>query len=154
MYNARLNWSPGCFAYRGSDSVITTANAALVTFNALFYDNDAMIPSPSTDIAINSSGIYAVTANIEWAVNGTGWRQLAIIHRANAVDTIRAAQVTNASATANIQMNCAIILSCDKGESIRVQVQQTSGGNLTLNATGYSPIVMVQRISPTQTGKE
>ena len=61
---------PMCRVYRSSDLTSYSSGTA-ITWNAEDYDTDGMFTASSTDITINTAGIYLVVLNIYWTASAT-----------------------------------------------------------------------------------
>jgi hypothetical protein len=59
---------PMCRVYRSSDLTGYASNTA-ITWNAEDYDTDGMFTASSTDITINTPGVFLVVLNIYWTAS-------------------------------------------------------------------------------------
>jgi hypothetical protein len=115
------------------------------TFTALTFDNETLDTAETFDTAglhnpsVNNSrvtapisGVYQVSAGVEWASNATGTRSLALF--LNGVNTgfglsVGSSTMPAPSAGPAIQ-NVSDLVKLSVGEFVEAGVAQTSGGNL------------------------
>lgn len=130
---------------------ITTGTRTALAFNTERFDQFSGAADTQHDTVTNNSrltakyaGVYYVAANIEWASNATGTRNVEI--RVNGTTLIA---VQNSSAlSANVhQQSVSGLYAMAVNDYFEVTVVQTSGGNLNVNVNGnFSPEFMMARI--------
>lgn len=133
---------PACQVYRSSAQSIPTAELTTVTLNAIRYDPYNMFASPK--ITITKPGVYAISANMQFASNATGIRSLRILLNGS---TILGMSQTPASSGATTVITASTINNLAAGDYIELSAYQTSGGNLDVQYTAaVSPNLSVARI--------
>jgi hypothetical protein len=120
-----------------------TFNTASSTPDIGSYDPQGWFDNANDNITIGQAGFYCVTANVAFATNATGRREVTIV-----VNGTQAAS-TNVSAasasTTNLSVSTNLYL--DVGDLVTVNALQTSGGALnTANVAGVFPALSVGRI--------
>lgn len=98
-------------------------------------DTDSMFDAGEADYLItpSRSGIYLISGSVTFPSNSTGIRRVAI---SNSSSFIYDRIITNEELSSNDDpiLSVATIIECD-GDSFGLNVAQTSGGNLNVNAT-------------------
>lgn len=131
----------GASAHRTTAQTIANDTLTLVTLDAEAWDSDAFHSTSSNTgrqtVPTGRAGVYIVTAGINWAGNGTGQRQLRILHK-NAAGTqldmvVVSAPAFNATHYMVLTYGPAVAAATDYFE---MWVYQNSTGNLDLDATG------------------
>jgi hypothetical protein len=140
----------GCRVYNNAN--ISTANASgqAVTLNSEHYDDNNIHSTSSNQsrLTCQTAGKYHIFANIRWASNATGYRNVYL-------------QVTSGGNTFYIAADCvaavnghetdqclSTIWDLAAGDYVELWVLQTSGGNLNIvgGTNGLSPEFGMQRV--------
>jgi hypothetical protein len=119
----------GIKVYRSTDQVISDATTTNVTFNTVLTRHGFADPGASfTTVTAPYAGAYLILSQEEWEANGTN-RRLSWIY-VNGVQRERDTRNGTASNTTGVALPAMRILAA--GDTIGVQVRQTSGGNLNI----------------------
>ena len=89
----------GARVYHNAAQAIATSSGTALAFNNERYDTD-LIHDPATNnsrLTCQTAGKYLIIANIQWAANATGFRQLGIM--LNGTTTIAQQRVLSLNAT-------------------------------------------------------
>lgn len=118
-------------------------NTASTTPNSGSYDPKGWFNNANDSIDIGQDGFYCVTANVAFATNATGRREITLVVNGSSIGSIN---VSAASAsTTNLSVNTNLYLF--SGDQVTVSALQTSGGALnTANVAGAFPALSVGRI--------
>jgi hypothetical protein len=118
-------------------------NTASATPTIGSYDPQGWFDNANDNITIGQAGFYAVTANVAFAANATGRREVAIAVNGASVGSVN---VSAASAsTTNLSVSTNVYLALN--DLVTVSALQTSGGALnTANAAGVFPALSLGRI--------
>lgn len=141
----------GARVWRSTAQTISDSTTTPISFDTERYDNGGMWVSGSpTLLRAVLSGIYLVTASIEWAVNSTGYRHMAVYNTTTSqyviTQDMRTADASNVAG-----MSCAGLVKLDLDDTIRLEVWQNRGGTLNINATAdYTPIFAAHWLGPAQ----
>ena len=134
-------------AFNSADISVASATVTALTLNSTRYDTDNTMHDPvnTSRLVCRSAGRYHISANIQWAGNATGQRQLRIVLN-NSVIIGWVSQLNNGAGIAVIQS-----VGCDytmvATDYVEIQVYQDSGGALNINtAANYSPEFSMYRI--------
>lgn len=126
-------------ANRSTEQVIPDATLTNINFDVEDFDtgglHDTVTNNDRITVPTGEAGLYLVTASIEWALNATGRRQLAINH---SVDGLIARSKTVPTADFDTAQNATALYEMLAGEFFTVEVFQNSGGNLDANPTGLA----------------
>lgn len=160
---------PRCHLVKTAAQAITTAQATDLTWPVIGQDLPAgaametqfdngrpfggtfLKLADSTALVPPIGGLYLVIATVSWEANATGSRRVTIRSDVGAsAVTYGAATVQqsggHAAGTSTIQQACAVIrVPATPGirDAIYIQVVQTSGGNLNVNADSHVQIVKI-----------
>jgi hypothetical protein len=119
----------------GDESIGSSANTPL-TFNTELYDTANMHSGSSSNLTAPVDGVYAVTAEAQWATNGTGVRE--VLLRKNGSATI-AFDTQNAVSTPFTTTQTATTETLlQAGDSVQAQVFQNSGGALVVASPEFA----------------
>ena len=121
-----------CSVYSSSTQSIPNSSHTAVNFNSEHFDTDSMHDTSTNNsrITVKTAGKYMVVANIVFAFNATGQRQVQI--RVNG-STYRGKVFLDAnSATYGNRMNVSAILDLDVDDYVECVVWQNSGGSLNV----------------------
>jgi hypothetical protein len=118
-------------------------NTASSTPDIGSYDPQGWFDNANDNITIGTDGFYAVTANVAFAANTTGRREISVVvngtSRASTNISAASASSTNLSVSTNLYLTV--------GDLVTVSALQTSGGALnTANVAGVFPALSVGRI--------
>lgn len=92
-----------CFATKSASQSINNTTGTTITLNT-YETNDTAMSATSDRITITQAGQYLVTAQVQWASNGTGSRE-AFIRINGSTIFLDTYVVPNASDLTSIQMN-------------------------------------------------
>lgn len=131
--------TPACSVTRTTNQSITNAAYNSISWDSEIFDTDSMFAPTSTNITINSAGLYLLTVQMSYASNATGVRITLLEKNATAAGNgtflcrdIRGA--VNGDATFLTMTTQARLAASD---TIRLTVYQSSGGALnTSNSAG------------------
>jgi hypothetical protein len=142
-----LSGSIGARAYNSANISIPDTTVTALTFDSERWDTDSIHSTSSNTgrLTCTIAGKYLIIANIRFATNSTGTR--AVNLRLNGSNI---AGVTQAGATgSNIcLMHVSTIYDLAVGDYVEVTVQQTSGGNLNVEASSpISPEFMMWKLN-------
>lgn len=118
------------------------ANDTLTTVTASSAISDPWNMSNGTGLRIPVSGAYQLHVDAAWAADGGGYRTVAVL--LNGTELARAQGPSNATVTHNQQVAFRP-RNLSQGDAITVQVRQTSGGALNLNALTLSATYVGRR---------
>lgn len=130
---------PRCRLFHSAAQTLTTATLTVLAFNTERFD--AAAPNAMHDTVTNNSritiptggaGWYLLQANVSFAANATGFRQLQIRHNGA---TVIASAIGPAAASGGTRMNVSTMYRMNVGDYAEVQAQQTSGGNLAVETS-------------------
>jgi hypothetical protein len=131
---------PACRVYHNANQSIPNTTVTVLAFNNERFDTASMHDNVTNNsrITITKAGLYVVTGNVEWPTNVAGERVLSVILNA-ALTTI--AQVRALPNTAErTAMALTTVYKFAAGDYIQLQVYQTIGSALNVNATpNWSP---------------
>jgi hypothetical protein len=118
-------------------------NTASATPDIGSYDPNGWFDNANDNITIGQAGFYCVTANVAFATNATGRREVTIVVNGSNAGSVNvsaaSASTTNVSVSTNLYL--------DVGDLVTVSALQTSGGALnTANVAGVFPALSVGRI--------
>jgi hypothetical protein len=118
-------------------------NTASATPDIGSYDPNGWFSNADDWIEIGQDGFYAAAANVAFAANTTGRREVAIVVNG----TIRASTNVSAASASTTNLSVSTNLYLSFGDQVTVNVVQTSGGALnTANVAGVFPALSVGRI--------
>jgi hypothetical protein len=141
---------PRCRLTHSAAQSTTSGTPLALAFDTETVDSGGMHSTSSNTSRITvpsgGSGMYLLGANIEFAANATGVRDLNI--RLNNSTIIGSARATSASGTTPTRLTVTTIYPLNVGDYVEAVVNQTSGGNLNLNsAAEFSPIFFAQWVA-------
>lgn len=143
---------PRCSVSRSTNQSIAenTANV-LISWTVEDYDVGSMFAATSTTAATIPSGwggLYLITANIQWAANGTGYRSMQI--NTSGSERVRHTIFPVGSGPAT-RMGISYIANLAAGATVTIGLFQNIGGGTALNieATAHMPSCQVHFLSPT-----
>jgi hypothetical protein len=138
----------GCKVNRSAAQSINDSTSTLISYTAEDLDFGAWFPGSGTTVTVpagaipsgyTSIALMAVARTI-FASNGTGWRRLIILKNGGQEDGMSVSAITGDTTDLGIVS----FMTAVAGDTITVQVYQTSGG--ALNSTGNK--LSVVRFAP------
>lgn len=118
-----------------SATATTTATNSTVAMTTVEYDPWNMTDAAGTGLTIPATGLYAITGFQTYAANGTGFRQITLRRNGSNLESVRLPTTTASNPIVNLTMPGYPLT---KGDIISMIGQQTSGGNLNMNAASLS----------------
>ena len=120
---------PRCLLNHNLNQTIANNTITALLFNQEIADNDSMhsLLSNTSRITVNTAGVYALTAAVQFDGNTTGVRTVSIVM--NGSDTLVTQDAENLG-TNSIKLNVATLYYLDVNDYVEVRVRQDSGGNL------------------------
>jgi len=118
-----------------SATATTTATNSTVAMTTVDYDPWNMTSTAGTGITIPVGGMYAITGFQTYAANGTGFRQITLRRNGSNLESVRIPTTTAGNPIINASMPGYPL---NKGDIISMIGQQTSTGNLNMNAASLS----------------
>jgi hypothetical protein len=94
-----------------------------------------MTDTAGTGLTIPATGLYAITGFQTYGANGTGFRQITLRRNGSNLESVRLPTTTASNPILNLTMPGYPLT---KGDIISMIGQQTSGGNLNMNAASLS----------------
>lgn len=124
-------------ASRVTNQSIPNNTVTLATYTTEDFDNDNMInlAGSTTNVVVQTAGLYLVTGSATWATNAVGVRETAILKNGTLVAGFRAA---NNGAVLGSGTPCTHLVSCVATDILTMQVFQTSGGALNVTSSVFS----------------
>jgi hypothetical protein len=125
-------------ASRNAALAIPTATDTYVTLNVEDIDTDGCFAATSDTITIQTDGVYQISATAVFASNATGVRALNVLRNATTFDLtkgIASAYTPVAGASLAVVLSCSTCFAMTAGDTLRMAVYQTSGGNLNVGDT-------------------
>jgi len=128
----------------------TTATNSTVAMTTVDYDPWNMTATSGTGITIPVAGMYAISGFQTYAANGTGFRQITLRRNGSNLESVRLPTTTAGNPIVSLTMPGYPL---NKGDIISMIGQQTSTGNLNMNAASLS-VQYVGRRRTTGTGAD
>lgn len=124
---SQLN-APACIVTRSTAQTgIVTATPTAITFDTEAFDNAGMFTAPGTTITITRAGNYDIFGYCAIESNATGYRRLLIEQNGGgSYVVIDQRPAVSGDAT---HMTIGTMLPCALGDTLKLFVDQTSGGN-------------------------
>ncbi|ADQ06522.1 hypothetical protein Calhy_0785 [Caldicellulosiruptor hydrothermalis 108] len=123
---------------------IPNATETKLSFNTVIIDTDNIYnAADTTKFVIKTAGKYIFMATVEFAMNSTGFRQIAI--KKNGINIVVHRHPATTSELTIISC-CSPVISCSVNDYIEVYVYQNSGGALSINVPPYAPIFSGLRV--------
>lgn len=139
----------GARVYNDAAISIPTSTVTTLTFNQERYDTGALHSTSvnTSRLTAPRAGKYMVTANVEFAANATGYRQMYVVQNAVNIIASDLNPVSNASVVTHLCVSTLIDLAA--ADYMEVVVAQTSGGALNVNSVArFSPEFAMQWMAP------
>jgi hypothetical protein len=140
----------GARVFNSTNTGITSGSVLVLTFNSERYDTDN-IHDPSTNpdafrLICRTAGKYLIVANVEWAPNASGTRQITI--RLNGATGIGAVMSPASPAGLPTKQIATTIYDLAVNDYLELAVYQDSGGLLDIvSSANWSPEFMMSRIA-------
>jgi len=133
-------------AYRTANQSITNNTETPVQFDNESYDTDTMHDNVTnnTRITFTTAGIYSISGNVVWAAGAGGRRNVTV--KLNGT-TYLVQQELPLSSTNDASGSFSLQHSFTAGDYIEVNVYQSSGGAINLNAAGSPCYVSAFRVA-------
>jgi hypothetical protein len=134
---------PCACVYHSTTQSITSGPLTVVAFDSERFDTDTIhdTVTNTSRLTCKTAGVYQITAQVDWAVNATGYRQTAI--RLNGTVYI-AQNMTPAAATANTNHTPTRFWSMAVNDYVEVVVSQDSGVSLLVGGSLPVEFMMVR----------
>jgi hypothetical protein len=142
----RASVTPGAKVYNNANISLSNGVGANLTFNSEFFDTDGFhsVSSNTDRLTCPITGVYLITACVEFASNAAGQRTIYITRGESDYQAVTDAWPVNGKTTS---MNLAIVLHMTAGDYVTLSAVQNSGGNLNvIYSANYSPVFSMQRI--------
>jgi hypothetical protein len=128
---------PACAVTRSTVQAITNATITYITFDTELVDTTGtMFTASSTTITVPETGIYLASGYVGMTFNATGYRRL-LLDQNGSFPIIDARGAVNGDHT---HMTLNTLLVCTVGDTIKLAVEQTSGG--ALNTVGIPRLTL------------
>ena len=111
--------------YPSAAQTLTTGSDTVLTFDTANGTQVGITYSAGT-FTIATTGLYLVTASVNYVANATGYRGLYIKKNGTGIRQMR----TGAVASVTTALSASSVVSCAATDTITINAQQTSGGNL------------------------
>ena len=122
--------TPSARIRRSTAQSSLTSIATIIIFDTTTFDTDAM--AINNHLECKTAGKYLVTAQVRWAVNAEGFRQIAITINNTIMAVDRVESVSQA--TQSTMQTLTTLVDLAVGDAIDVEVTQTSGVSLNLES--------------------
>lgn len=130
------------------DSTQTVVN--FDTHGTSSFDTGSYHGAGSGKFTVPATGLYVVTAAVQWDTGSAGAREVAFI--VNGAATPRIALATSAAVGNNEAICTSAVLSLTAADTVQLQVYQSSGGALNVLATEHATYFSIARLtSPVST---
>ena len=118
-------------------------NTASATPDIGSYDPNGWFDNANDNITMGQDGFYTVTANVAFAANTTGRREIAIAVNGTSRASVNVSAASAGTTNLSVSTNLYLVV----GDLVTVSALQTSGGALnTANVAGVFPALSVGRI--------
>ena len=120
-----------CQAKRATDQTISNNTLTVLTFDAHDFDTSSYhsLVTNTERLTVPSTGYYLVNAQVMFATNASGYRQLGIFKNGTRLNYATATAATSAT-EATIIFN--LMVSLTAADYLEIKVYQNSGGNLAV----------------------
>jgi hypothetical protein len=133
---------PACRAVRATLQTIATGTDTFVTWPTESYDTDGMFTAGSDTITIQTAGLYIVTCSITFVVNATGFRVVNLYKSPSSATNFAVVFANSWHGTAGAGLgttvHCSGVTTFAAGDTVKVGVAQSSGGNLDVGNASFS----------------
>ena len=142
--------TPRCSVSRStSQSIANSTTNVLISWTVEDYDVGGMFSPTSTTAATIPSGwggLYLITANVQWAANGTGYRSIQI-NTSNS-ERVRHTMFPVGSGPTT-RMGISYIANLAAGATVTIGLFQNCGDPLNIEASAHMPSCQIHYLSPT-----
>ena len=132
-----------CRVYSSAAQTADNNVDQVITFNQESYDTDNMHDNSTNNsrIKATTAGKYMIVVNVEWAANGTGWRNHYLRHSSG--DTIASTRLNTVAAPSKCVVSFTGVWNFAANEYVELKVAQNSGSTRTINnGEGVTTIAM------------
>lgn len=139
--------SPRASVRRTTDQTIPDATTTAIDYGAaadVVGTGLSFSASASTVLTVKVAGLYLVVGEVGWALNATGRRDLWVYKGSSGVAISR---VTPMSGIVTYQTVVALVPLAIR-DTLSLWVRQTSGGNLALLTSSFTPKLSAVRVGP------
>lgn len=132
---------PACRVQKNATQNVTTAIDTLLTWNVESYDTDGMVDLgvSSSQITIQTTGIYHISAGVSFQQNGTNRRAMWVTKNGTSYFDAICGLNSPCQATASTVLGTHTIVSLTSGDIIRMYAYQDSGVTLTVPHLASAP---------------
>lgn len=143
--NAAAGLTVSPLAYRVNNQAINNASVTPLVWEAAESDPHGFVSASATDVSVSIAGRYVAVAQVDYASNATGVRSASIEVGSTVVGASRVAAFSGVA-----HMNVTSVpFTVASTASVRVLVEQNSGGPLNVVASGsVSPGLAVYYLGP------
>lgn len=130
---AHVGYVPACSAYISSAQSVPSSTVTAIALNAEDYDTDSMhdVSTNNSRITCKTAGLYAISAQVEFASNATGVRQIFVSKNGTQAASLI---FPNMGSVTNTQINASFPpISLSVNDYIELNVWQNSGGSLNVS---------------------
>jgi hypothetical protein len=130
----------GAQAFSNANQSITNNTITALTFTGVNFDTDVFWSAGSNTRLTVPGGLggqYVISAQVNWAVNVAGYREIAIIKNGA---TFLGVVILGPEAAGQSDLSITVLATLVAGDFVQAQVLQTSGGALnSVAAATYAP---------------
>lgn len=123
---------------RSTGKTITTTTFTDIDFDTEAGDNDAQFAPTSATITLANSGWYLITGGGVWDANATGTRSVFLLRAGFQMATDE--KFANTGASNSTAHACAVIVTANAGDTVGLNVFQSSGANRTFSSAHLSVV--------------
>jgi hypothetical protein len=133
---AKVGTIPAARVTKSASQSVGSGALTTLTWDAEDFDTAALHDNAVNNSRLTApiSGIYQVTAGVDWAFNATGFRQAAVSVNGSS----HASVIVDPSSSADEHQQVSDIVNLSAGDFVEVQGEQTSGGGLNVLGGGGS----------------
>lgn len=143
-------YTEGARVYNNANETISHGSGTALTFNSERYDTDGIhsTSSNTSRLTCQTAGKYHIFANVRFASNSTGYRDVYFQVTSGANTYYIAGQAVPAVNGAYTDICLSTVWDLAANDYVEVYVVQSSGGNLDVvgGTDGFSPEFGMQRI--------
>jgi hypothetical protein len=134
---------PRASANNSTTQSISNSTWTAVTFDTEDYDVGSMhstsVNTSKFTVPTGGGGIYLLTAQVTFAANATGVRQIRFLKGSGATDIGGTSARSSVTATDIETLSSSLVVSLAAGDIVEVYAYQTSGGSLNIgSATAFA----------------
>lgn len=140
---------PCARVYHNANISIANNTTTVLPFNSENFDTDNIhdTATNNTRLTCKTSGKYQITANVAWAL-GTGGRRGVNI-KLNGIAFNYIASQESSPQPDNVGyavQNVTTLYNLNVGDYVEVEVYQSSGASLNIQASNYTPLFMMAKV--------